>query len=130
MVSRGHRARLGWAGETVALAWLLLKGYRLRARRWRIPGGELDLVMERRGVVVFVEVRTRSSRAFGGALGSIGPEKRRRMVRAAEAYLSRYGLWNRPSRYDVVAIQRDGGPLSWRLRHIRGAFEPGEGRLL
>ena len=118
-------ARLGRAGETVALLWLLARGYRLRDRRWGGRGGELDLVMERRGLLVFVEVRTRSGPGFGGALASVDRTKRERIVRTAAAYLTRHALWDRPCRFDVVAIERTGSWLPWRLRHVPGAFEPG-----
>jgi len=125
-----RRARLGRAGELAALLWLLAKGYRFRHRRWATRGGELDLVMERGRTIVFVEVRTRSSRAFGGAAASVDAEKRRRIVWTAEAYLSRHGLWERPCRFDVVAIERRGGVVPWRLRHYRDAFRPEPGRRL
>lgn len=123
-----RRARIGRFGEAAALLWLLAKGYGLRHRRWRIPGGELDLVMERGRLVVFVEVRTRSGTAFGGAAASVDAQKRRRIVRTAQAYLSRHGLWNRPSRFDVVTVERRDGIVPWRIRHIQGAFEPEGGR--
>jgi len=114
----------------VALLLLLLKGYRLRHRNWRGGGAEIDLVMQRRDTVVFVEVKTRSGADFGGALAALDAAKRRHMVRAAGAYLSRYSLWERPCRFDVVTLERRGGPWRWRLRHLNNAFRPDLGRQL
>ncbi len=124
------RARLGRSGEIAALVWLLLKGYRLRHRRWRGSGGELDLVMERAGVLVFVEVKTRSDAGFGGATAAVDRGKRERIVRAASAYLSQFGLWESPSRFDVVTLEKVEGLWPWRIRHWVGAFQADCGRLL
>ena len=120
--------RLGRHAEWAALFLLLLKGYRLRHRNWRGAGGELDLVVQRRGEVVFVEVKARSSDLYGGAVAAVDSNKRRTLVRTAAGYLSRYGLWERPCRFDVVTIERKGGVFPWRLRHFRDAFQPDLGR--
>lgn len=109
---------------------LLLKGYRLRHRNWRGPSGELDLVVERRSEIVFVEVKTRSSELFGGAVGAYGARQREAAVRTASAYLGRFGAWDRPCRFDLVAIERRRTPPWWRIRHVRNAFRPDLGRLL
>jgi putative endonuclease len=112
----------------VALALLVLKGYRLRHRRWQTSTGELDLVMQRFGITVFVEVKTRSSDLFGGAAAAIGKTKQRRMVRTAAAYMTRFGLWDCPCRFDVVTIEKGKRLLGWRLHHYVDAFQPELGR--
>jgi putative endonuclease len=112
----------------LALALLLIKGYRPRHRNWRGGGGELDLVVERRREIVFVEVKARSSDEYGGAAGALTEKKRQAVVRAASAYLSRHGLWERPCRFDVVTVEGRPGPLPWRVRHYRDAFRPDLGR--
>ena len=110
----------GDAAEDEALAFLQARGLRLLRRNYRMPGrgaAEIDLVMQTRdGTVVFVEVRQRSRRDFGGAGASIGAAKRQRIVRAAQHYLVR---WRRlpPLRFDVVLIEPE-GPL-W----LPAAFE-------
>lgn len=127
-VQRGGTRGLGRTGELVALVLLLLKGHRLRHRNWRCPLGELDLVVERRREVVFVEVKTRRSSDLGGAAGAVDAAKRRRLERVATAYLSTFSLWERPCRFDVVTVERAGGLFPWRLRHFRDAFRPDRGR--
>jgi putative endonuclease len=112
----------------VALLLLVLKLYRLRDRNWSCAAGELDLVMERRGTVVFVEVKTRSSSDFGGALGAIDGAKQAQLARVASIYISRHRLWQRPCRFDVIAIERSGRFPGWRVRHVRDAFHPDLGR--
>lgn len=121
---------LGRRGELAALILLAVKGYRLRHRNWRTPEGELDLVVERGGEVVFVEVKSRAGTGYGGAAAAVDADKRRRLARTASVYLSRFRLWDRPCRFDVVTVERAGGLLRWRLRHLPDAFRPDLGRLL
>jgi len=109
------RQRSGQAGEDEALAHLTLHGLKLVERNFRCKGGEIDLVMEDGGALVFVEVRKRSSMAFGGAAASVTPAKQARMIRTAQFFLLRYPAAP-PCRFDVVAIDGDlknGGQLSW-----------------
>ena len=119
---RRRSQRVGRGGEWLAVTWLRLKGYRLRDRNWRGGGAELDLVMERGHELVFVEVKTRVATGFGGAAAAVRDDKRRAVERAAAAYLGRHGLWDRPARFDVVAIDRVAHPPWWSLRHYRDAF--------
>jgi len=110
----------GQAAEDQALAHLLAAGLQLVARNYRTPGrggGEIDLILrERGGALVFVEVRSRSDGAHGGAAASVGQIKRRRIVLAARHYLRRLPA-PPPCRFDVVAIDGE------RIRWIQAAFD-------
>ena len=133
MMSRGRGSSpsaqtLGRFGEYLAVLLLILKGYRVRHRNWSGPAGELDLVLQRRGEIVFVEVKTRSTDLYGGAAAAVDRDKQRSLARTAAAYLGRFGLWDRPCRFDVVTVERLQGPPFWRVRHLRNAFEPDLGR--
>ncbi len=112
----------GDAAEDRALAHLRARGLALLARNYRTPGrggGEIDLVMrDRDGTLVFVEVRKRASRSFGGAAASIGWEKQRRIVFAARHYLMRLPA-PPPCRFDVISME--GGSIQW----MRAAFDAG-----
>jgi len=110
----------GDAAEARALAHLVAAGLRPLARNYRTPGrggGEIDLVMrDTDGTLVFVEVRQRAARGFGGAAGSIGATKRRRIVFAARHYLMKFR--SPPAcRFDVVSVEGDA--LEW----LRAAFD-------
>ena len=112
----------GDAGEDEALAYLQARGLRLLQRNYRTPGrggGEIDLIVQSAdGTVVFVEVRKRSRTAHGGAAASIGFQKQRRIIFAAQHYLM---AWRRmpPVRFDVVSIEA-AGP-QW----LQAAFDAG-----
>lgn len=119
------RRRDGAAVERAAAAHLQGAGLRPLAANVGFRGGELDLVMlDARGasrVVVFVEVRHRRSAAFGGGAASIDAGKRRRLVLAAQQFLSRHAaLRDLPCRFDVVDAS---GPADApALRWIEDAF--------
>jgi putative endonuclease len=109
-----NKRERGRQGEDDALAYLLLQGLVLLERNYLCKGGELDLIMRDGTAIVFVEVRLRSSAAFGGALASITPAKQRRMVVAAQSWLQGKKTLP-PCRFDALAI--DGGHISW-LKNI------------
>ena len=110
----------GQAGEDRALAHLTAAGLALVERNYRTPGrggGEIDLILrERDGTLVFVEVLSRGVSGYGGASGSIGVAKQRRIVFAAQHYLLRWPA-PPPCRFDAVLIEGD------RLQWLRGAFD-------
>lgn len=115
---RGARAfAAGLWAETLAALLLRLSGYRILARRLRLPAGEIDIVARRgRGPVCFVEVKTRPDTA--AAVAAVGAAQRRRIEKAAAQYLARR---QDPSaaRFDVVSV------VPGRLpRHIRDAWRP------
>ena len=111
--------RLGHAAEAAAALLLLAKGYRLLARRYRTPLGEIDLIVRRGRTIAFVEVKARANLA--AALESVGRGAERRIVGAADLWLARHpGAAGLDLRYDMVLI------LPWRLpRHLPDAFRPG-----
>jgi putative endonuclease len=110
----------GDAAEDRALAHLAAAGLKLVARNYRTPGrggGEIDLVMrDGTGTLVFVEVRKRASRAFGGAAASVSALKQRRIIFAARHFLLRLPQ-QPPCRFDVVSVEA--GTIEW----LRGAFD-------
>ncbi len=115
---RTSRQQAGDEGEQRALLYLQKAGLVLVERNFLCKGGEIDLVMQDRASLVFVEVRSRAASQFGGALASVTPAKQRRMVVAAQVFLQRY---NRvpACRFDLVCIQ--GGELEWLQDVITGS---------
>jgi putative endonuclease len=107
-------------GEALAALFLRLKGYRIEARNWRCPLGELDIVAWDRDTLVFVEVKARSGTSAGTPEEAVDPRKRARLVQLAQAYLARCRGPTPPCRFDVIAVE--GGGWWPRLRHLRAAF--------
>ena len=119
--ARDSRRRLGDFGERVALQHLQARGYRIRERNFRTRAGEIDIIAEGGGVLVFVEVRARRGSALGSAAESVTPAKQRRLLALAEAYAQDRPDLPLERRIDVIALDLapDGRLLS--LRHIEGA---------
>lgn len=116
-----ERQRQGNAAEAEACAHLQQQGLKLLARNVRYPFGEVDLVMLAAATVVFVEVRFRKSTAFGGAAVSVDAGKRRKIARAAQAWLGMNPKHAKaPCRFDVVAVTP--GTDSLRCEWIAAAF--------
>lgn len=115
-----RRAR-GNAAEDAARTELKRAGLRDVAANANYRGGELDLVMDDAGTLVFVEVRYRRSRAFGGGAASVDIHKRRKLVLAAQLFLAGHRQYAQaPCRFDV--IEADGDPTAPRLHWIKDAF--------
>lgn len=115
------RTRLGEIGEELAVRELEQRGYAVLARRYRRRSGEIDIVATDGPTVVFVEVKARDGRAFGGGLDAVTAVKRQRLIATARDFLARQGWHDRPCRFDVVAI--DLVDEVTRIAVIRNAFD-------
>jgi putative endonuclease len=123
-VTEARRA-LGAAGEAAACAHLERHGYRILARNARADRVELDVVAERGGVLVFVEVKTRHTARCGGAAEAVDARKRARIARGAAAWLRSSGHRAARIRFDVVACEP--APRGeFRVTHWEGAFVLGD----
>lgn len=119
---RDGRGARGREAERLAARFLEGEGYEVLARNHRIPRGEVDLVCTEKGVLCFVEVRSRTSEAQGGPEETIGSRKMRRVIAAATDWALQHGGLARDMRFDVVAVTfaEDAEP---RLDLFRGAFD-------
>lgn len=110
----------GTRGEDIAVDYLNRKGYRILTRNFRFGRGEIDIIAEDQDVLVFIEVKSRSSDAYGEPEDSITIRKRKQLRKVALGYLFVHAIEGKPCRFDVVAISFEGG--SYTLRHIENAF--------
>jgi putative endonuclease len=116
---------LGAEGEALAAQLLEANGYTILARNARVERVEIDLVARRGSTLVFVEVKSRRSRAHGAPEEAVDERKRRRLVRGATAWLRAHGPTARRVRFDVIVCEPDAAG-AWQLRHLEGAFDAGE----
>ena len=119
------RADTGRRAEELAAAALERLGFRIIARNWRRPEGEIDLVADDGGLCVFVEVRSRTGVERGHPLESITPRKRARVIRAARLFLDSETVSATGYRFDVVGITFFGDDRAPELVHVPNAFELG-----
>ena len=96
--------QVGRRGEQLAAEWYAARGYCVVDRNWRCRDGEVDLVLTGPGLVVFAEVKTRSSYRFGSPLEAVSPTKAARMRRVAMAWLRAHPGHRGRVRLDVVGV--------------------------
>ncbi len=115
------RQQAGASAEDAALAYLQGEGLALLARNARFPFGEIDLVMREGATLVFVEVRFRRPSRFGGGALSVDANKRRKIARASQAWLSSHKHYAQADcRFDVVAATPSASSID--CEWIRAAF--------
>lgn len=112
----------GRVGEEAAARALAARGYRVLARNLRLGRGEIDLVCEHDGDVVFVEVKARRGAAFGTPAEAVTARKQRALLALAARYLGRTGRADRTCRFDVVEVWLAAGDRPSRIDVLRDAF--------
>lgn len=117
-----ERKRLGQKGEEAAAHYLKKHGYNVLCRNYTCGIGEIDLIALDKGVLVFVEVRSRSSTVFGLAQESVTKRKQHKLRQLAWNYLMAEGKTDCSCRFDVIAVLFDSEGAVNRLDHITNAF--------
>lgn len=110
----------GEVGERVAERWLKRQGWRIMQRRFRSGHRDIDLVVERGGVVAFVEVKARRGLEFGDPVEAVNWRKQRELTRSARVWIDRHGRADDSYRFDVIGVWLDGERV--KVRHIENAF--------
>ncbi len=120
-MSRDPRRALGATGEDLAAAWYEERGYKVLDRNWRCTQGEIDLVLGTSAVVVFCEVKTRRSAAFGAPFEAVTVSKQRRIRVLAAKWLEAHPQRGVDLRFDVASVYapKDAAP---RIEVIQAAF--------
>ena len=113
--------RIGERGEAAACARLEAGGCQILARNYRCPHGEIDLVALDQGVLIFVEVKTRSSSAWGPPRDAVTSAKRRKIARSASHYMLAHLEQECAYRADIVEVALRRGTVA-AVRHLKGAF--------
>ncbi len=110
-------------GEEVAAKFLISRGYSIMEKNFRTPFGEIDLIAERDGCVVFLEVKTRICGRFGPPLSAITREKKRRIVKNCMYYLKMKKILWGPCRIDAMGIKLDSSMRVETIRYVKNAVE-------
>ncbi len=114
--------QLGKTGEDLAVRYLKKNGYRILARNYRTPIGEIDIIAKDRETLVFAEVKTRKSTRYGHPKWAITPKKQRKLSMLALYYLKSVQGQYQKARFDVVSVRAQ-GPEAWDIEIIKNAFE-------
>lgn len=116
-----ERAQFGLLGERVAQRWLVRAGWRVLQRRFRSGHRDIDLIVERHGLVAFVEVKARRAGEFGDPVEAVNWRKQRELSRSASVWIDRHGRPGEVYRFDVIGVLVAGEKV--RVRHIANAFQ-------
>jgi putative endonuclease len=99
----------GRDGEEQAASFLVSRGYKIVERNYRTSRGEIDIIARHKGVLVFIEVKSRKNSYFGAPSEAVDYKKQRRIRNTARHYLAKYALPEALCRFDVVSIERETG---------------------
>lgn len=117
-----NRKDKGRAAEEAAASYMEQQGWLIVERNWTCRSGELDIIAEKEGILLFVEVRSRSGTGYGLPAESIDGRKIQQVRRTAEVYLHRFGISDRQIRFDAVAVMLGRNLEIRSLEHIEDAF--------
>ena len=122
MSPESQRQRMGRWGEDSAACYLEQHGYDVLGRNLRTPGGEIDILACKDGLLVFVEVKARSSHTFAYPEDSVTPRKQAHMLAAAEFYLQEHPESGESWQFDVIAVERgpDREPVITHFENVIG----------
>ncbi|MDP8217702.1 MAG: YraN family protein [Candidatus Theseobacter exili] len=115
------RKLLGISGEKAAVQYLKKKSYKILENNFRCPLGELDIICRAKGLIIFVEVKTRKTSNFGSPLEAVNDRKQHQIAKAALSYIKAKALYKYSFRFDVISIT--GSPDKQpEILHIENAF--------
>ncbi len=100
----GYRLSLGREGERLASLYLQKSGYRIIECNFRFRGGEIDIIARQGEYLIFVEVKTRSTLAYGVPAAAVDVRKQRQIIQTARFYMAKHQIKEVATRFDVVAI--------------------------
>jgi putative endonuclease len=110
----------GEIGESIAAEYLKKQGYKIMVCRYRCRIGEIDIIAKRRGVFIFVEVKTRRTTAYGMPSEAVNVRKQQKIISTALCYLNEHGAQGAACRFDIVEILLAGSRA--QCNHIVNAF--------
>lgn len=111
---------IGKYGEDLAVEFLLEHDYHILERNFRWARGEIDIIAQKNGVLIFVEVKTAQTDSFGSPQSWVNERKQKQIGSVAERYLQVHEIINVDCRFDVIAVTANGN--NWKINHIENAF--------
>ncbi|ANE47523.1 hypothetical protein SY83_15935 [Paenibacillus swuensis] len=121
--SRTNRRKTGAIGEEKAVVYLVTQGYHIIKLNWRCRTGEIDIIAGHADVIVFIEVRSRTSKGrYGTAAESVTVRKQQQVRETAQVYLKTSSSYKAKVRFDVITVYLDADNDAVEMSHIQHAF--------
>ena len=118
------RLKLGREGENAAEAYLKKKGYRIIEKNFRCKLGEIDIIADQDGVVVFIEVKARADHQYGHPFNAVTPTKQQKIIQVAQSFLAKHRLLEKPTKFDVVGLTAD-PKGAFKIELLENVFQAG-----
>ncbi len=112
----------GFIGECIAASFLQKTGFGILNKNWRHKKGELDIVAKKDDLLVFAEVKTRSTKMFKNRDAAVSPKQRNTIIRTAHHFLEQFHEPVKHIRFDILYLFDDG--FSFEIEHVQDAFYP------
>ena len=112
--------RFGNWGEEIAKNYLIKSGYKILETNYKNYFGEIDIVAKLKSKIIFIEVKTRSSRRFGAPEESVNSAKQKKLIKASEKYILANRL-NNEYQIDVITVEKDYNTDKAKLKHFKNA---------
>ncbi len=116
----GNNTRtIGIIGEDIAKNYLLDNGYKILERNFRVKSGEIDIIAQLNQIIVFIEVKSRSSNRYGLPYEAVDYRKQQKIIKAAQNYINFKRLTNYQYRFDIIEVYLN---INKKINHIQNAF--------
>jgi putative endonuclease len=118
------RLLFGREGESTAVTFLKKKGYRILEKNFCSKLGEIDIIAEHEGLLVFFEVKARADHKFGHPFNAVNSAKQKKIIQTAQSFLVSKRIIDQPMRFDVIGMTSDPeSPDSLKVEHLENAFQ-------
>jgi len=117
-----RQQQIGRLGENIAAQYLSEKGYTILARNFRTPYGEIDMICHREHLLIFIEVKARTSRTFGYPEDSINSSKQAHMRASAEYYIGEHPECSNDCEFDVISVEITQNGKEQRIMHFENVI--------
>ncbi|MBT5794972.1 MAG: YraN family protein [Deltaproteobacteria bacterium] len=118
------RLKLGRESENAAEAYFKKKGYRIIEKNFRCKLGEIDIIADQGGELVFIEVEARADHQYGHPFNAVTPTKQRKIIKVAQSFLAKHQLLEKRTRFDVVGLTAD-SEGTFTIELLENAFKAG-----
>lgn len=119
---KGYNKDIGYLGESLAIKYLVNKGYSILEKNYRIKLGEIDIICRKNNILIFVEVKSRYTNNYGYPIESVTYSKQKKIINISKFYILTNKYYNSNIRYDIIEVLLNNANEFYNINHIEDAF--------
>lgn len=119
---KGYNKDIGYLGESLAIKYLVNKGYSILEKNYRIKLGEIDIICRKNNILIFVEVKSRYTNNYGYPIESVTYSKQKKIINISKFYILTNKCYNSNIRYDIIEVLLNNSNEFYNINHIEDAF--------